>query len=260
MNDIPSMDYLPWMKQQRNNYAANVVGRVEEVAKKKSPQDKYTNDQTVNLLSTKQLQKIVDIFQFSTTKKNQMVNPLFKLLRKVMNHLFKLMRKVKYAQNFGLDTSATNHVSCDLTLFPSQHKIKSIRIRLPNNTYVIGRCARIFFLSREFMIHNVLYILEFTLNILYVHSLASSLNYKLTFSRDTCDIQEMSTFRMIGQAKIHNGLYEIQCATKENFVLSMQTKNLFKLMYGIANLSIYQEEEYVSLHCYTLHQDPSENT
>ena len=38
----------------------------------------------------------------------------------------------------------------------------------------------------------------------------------------------MSTSRMIGQARIHNGLYQIQCAAKENFVLSMQTENLFE--------------------------------
>jgi len=78
------------------------------------------------------------------------------------------------------------------------------------------------------MIHNVFYIPKFTLNILFVHSLTSSLNYQLTFSSDTCDIQEMSTYRIIGQVSIHNGLYQIQCTSKAKFVLSMQIENLFE--------------------------------
>jgi len=184
------------MKQQRNIYVANVVERVEEVAEKKSPQDKYTNDQIVNSLSTEQLRKIGDILQFSNEKEKSNGNEKSSIqtFEKGNESSVQTYEKGKVCTNFWiLDIGATDHVSCDLTLFLSHHEIKPIRSRLPNNTHVIARCARIVLLLREFMIHNVLYILEFTLNILSIHSFASSLNYKLTFSRDLFDIQEMST-------------------------------------------------------------------
>ncbi|XP_068498583.1 uncharacterized protein [Phaseolus vulgaris] len=151
--------YPPWMKQQRNNYAANAVERVEEIVEKKSPQDKYTNDQIVNSLSTEQLRKIVDILQFSNDKEksNGNVDPSVQTSEKGNESSVQSFEKGKVCTHFWiLDTGATDHVSCDLTLFLSHHEIKPIRIRLPNNTHVIARRAGTVLLSREFMIHNVL--------------------------------------------------------------------------------------------------------
>jgi len=76
---------------------------VEEVAEKKSPQDKYTNDQIVNSLSTEKLRKIVDILLFYNDKEksNRNGESSIQTFEKGNNPLFKLMKKVKYAQTFG---------------------------------------------------------------------------------------------------------------------------------------------------------------
>jgi len=82
-----------------------------------------------------------------------------------------------------LDTGATDHEACSISLFISYHKIKPVRVKLPNNQYVCATHAGTVFLSKNITLHNVLYIPDFTLNIISVQRLISSLKCQLVFSR-----------------------------------------------------------------------------
>ena len=120
-----------------------------------------------------------------------------------------------------LDTGGTDHVACSISLFISYHKIKLVRVKLPNNQYVYATHAGTIFLSKNITLHNVLYIPDFTLNIIYVLRLISSLNCQLVFTHNICQIQEKNSLRMIGQAEIQNGLYHLYVDEENNYVYTL---------------------------------------
>jgi len=74
--------------------------------------------------------------------------------------------------------------------------------------------------SENFVIFNVLYIPEFTFNIISFQTLTKDLNCVLTFSSKMCQIQSSPTLKTIGHAKFINGLYYLQSLllSNKNFV------------------------------------------
>jgi len=116
---------------------------------------------------------------------------------------------------------ATDHVACSISLFISYHKIKPVRVKLPNNQYVCVTHAETIFLSKNITLHNVLYNPDFTLNIIFVQCLISFLKCQLVFTHNTCQIQEKNSLRMIGQAEIQNGLYHLYVDEGNNFVYTL---------------------------------------
>jgi len=85
-----------------------------------------------------------------------------------------------------LDTGATNHVTHDLSQFSSFYKIKPITIRLPNNSTIVDEFAGTKIFSDSLIIFNVLYIPEFSFNIISVQTLTKDSNCKLIFSCEQC--------------------------------------------------------------------------
>lgn len=108
-----------------------------------------------------------------------------------------------------LDTGATDHVTCNSKNFITYHEIKPIHVTLPNGNTVKATHSGTVHFTNEFKLFNVLYIPDFTLNIISVQQLITSLNCKLTFVDSKCDIQD-PTSKMIGHAKLLNGLYHLQ--------------------------------------------------
>jgi len=127
-----------------------------------------------------------------------------------------------------LDTGATDHVACSMSLFISHYKIKPIKVKLPNDNQVCATHVGTVYLSKDIIIHNVLYIPEFTLNIISVQCLISALNCQLVFSHHICQIQEKNTFKMIGQAEIKDGLYRLIVFDCDNLVFSIHRNVCFE--------------------------------
>jgi len=84
---------------------------------------------------------------------------------------------------------ATNQVTCDKIQFIILHKIKLIKIKLPNDTFVIAEYIGTVKFSKLFIIFNVLYIL----NLIFVQRLIDDMNCKLVFSSKVCQIQNNAT-------------------------------------------------------------------
>nr|KYP46169.1 hypothetical protein KK1_032273 [Cajanus cajan] len=55
----------------------------------------------------------------------------------------------------------------------------------------------------------MLYVPDFSFNLFFISKFLSSLNYKLTFSGLLCQIQELSTMKIVGLAKLQQGLYHL---------------------------------------------------
>lgn len=85
-----------------------------------------------------------------------------------------------------INTGATNHVTHDKNQFTSFYKINPISIKLPNSSTVTANYAGTIHFSKEFVIFNVLYIPEFTFNLIFVQSLTRDINCTLTFSSKMC--------------------------------------------------------------------------
>ncbi|XP_014500575.1 uncharacterized protein LOC106761528 [Vigna radiata var. radiata] len=109
-----------------------------------------------------------------------------------------------------IDTGATDHVTHEKKYFITFQKIKPITVKLPNNSVVTAQYAGTIQFSENFIIFNVLYIPEFSFNLISVQSLTRDLNCVLTFSSKSCQIQDSSTLKMIGHAKVLKGLYYLQ--------------------------------------------------
>jgi len=82
------------------------------------------------------------------------------------------------------NTSVIDHVASSIYFFVSHYEIKPIHIKLPNNDHVIAKCIGTICLSYHIMIYHVLYVPEFTLNIVFVQKLTNTLDCQIVFSHD----------------------------------------------------------------------------
>jgi len=85
-----------------------------------------------------------------------------------------------------LNTGATNHVTFDKMLFVSLYKIKPICIKFPNNYHVTTTYAGTIKFIGNLIIFNVLYILDFAFNLIFVQCLIDNLDCQLIFSCKSC--------------------------------------------------------------------------
>ena len=72
--------------------------------------------------------------------------------------------------------------------------------------------------SPTFVIHNVLYIPSFNFNLVSISKLISILQCTLIFSDNFCEIQDQTSLRMIGLAKLIDGLYYLIVSKSEWFL------------------------------------------
>ncbi|XP_019433606.1 PREDICTED: uncharacterized protein LOC109340385 [Lupinus angustifolius] len=118
-----------------------------------------------------------------------------------------------------LDTEATNHVCPDLSIFDAFHKIKHITVSLPNGSSVQANYAGTIIFSEYLVLHDVLLIPEFAFNLISVCKLTKSMKCRLIFDDLKCEIQDMTTSKMIGHARVRNSLYVLKKVTNKRTAL-----------------------------------------
>jgi len=67
-----------------------------------------------------------------------------------------------------LDIGATDHVTFQKNLFVTYYKIKPVHVKFPNESFVTAEYSGTIQLSKDFIISNVLYIPNFSFNLIFV--------------------------------------------------------------------------------------------
>ncbi|XP_026426195.1 uncharacterized protein LOC113322310 [Papaver somniferum] len=114
-----------------------------------------------------------------------------------------------------VDTGASNHVCCDDTVFESCHNISPLQVGLPNGVSIQATKIGIVQLNDFLILHNVLFVPQFTCNLLSVSQLLSSShathaqknNISVQFTNSECVIQDHTLRTRIGMGKLMDGLY-----------------------------------------------------
>ena len=109
-----------------------------------------------------------------------------------------------------LDSGAIDHICSSLTHFTSYHQINPISVKLSNGNKVIANYPGHVFLNKNYVIDNVLYILNFNFNLLSIAKLIDNLLCVITFDSNGCHIQDNNSLKMIGSTKMQDRLYIIR--------------------------------------------------
>jgi hypothetical protein len=87
-----------------------------------------------------------------------------------------------------VDTGATHHTCYDLNWFTDYRKIKPISVTLPNKTIVEASHRGNVKLSDTLHIHDVLYLLDFAVNLISVSKLCKEQDCIVNFETNQCVI------------------------------------------------------------------------
>jgi len=110
-------------------------------------------------------------------------------------------------ESFILDSGATDHVCFSQHFFQCLKKINPVHIKLPNGSLVTTSLAGTIVFNQNFYLNDVLYLPQFSFNLISVHKLIEHLHCKLIFENNKCYIQETCSQKMIGTAEVKHGLY-----------------------------------------------------
>ena len=115
----------------------------------------------------------------------------------------------KHSVPWIIDSGATNHIASSLKCFSSYSKINPIQINLPNKSIVTAYISGTIIFSPNFILHDVLFVLEFHFNLLSTSKLLKTRKFTLIFDDFFCTIQDKHSLQMIGLANLEQGLYQL---------------------------------------------------
>jgi len=121
-----------------------------------------------------------------------------------------------------LDTGATDHVTYLRNAFVNFHEIKPIKIILPNESFLYANYVGTVHITQSLIIYDVFYIPNFTLNIIFVQKLIKHSDVQCLFFHDKCLIKNSHTLKMVGLARLSDGLYRITRRDTHCRVTSLQ--------------------------------------
>jgi hypothetical protein len=110
-------------------------------------------------------------------------------------------------ESFILDSGATDHVYFSQHCFQCLKKINPIHIKLPNGSLVTTFLTGTIVFNQHFYLNDVLYLPQFSFNLISVHKLIEHVHCKLIFENDKCHIQDTYLQKMIGTTEVKHGLY-----------------------------------------------------
>jgi len=197
-------EYPPWYKQKGDQDKGGDTQKMCNLNSKSDAQESvnqgFKEENVSTSLSAEQIQKLLRLLD-DKNKSNHIVSHIQKANNNVYTH------KTQQGKLWILCTRAIDHVTHDIKQLSTFFEIKPIIVRLPNNSTVIAKYVGTKYFSKKFMIFNVLYILEFSFNLISVQSLIKDLNCRLIFSDEHCQIQHNTSYMKIGRASMLKGLY-----------------------------------------------------
>jgi len=114
-----------------------------------------------------------------------------------------------YYSHWILDSGATYHICPSKFSFVSLHSIAPIPIKLPNKTTVFAKFAGTIHLG-SLTLKNALYVPNFSVHLISIPKLISTLNCMILFCDIHCFIMQTSPLQMIGTVRQQHGLFYLQ--------------------------------------------------
>ncbi|XP_045800552.1 uncharacterized protein LOC123894567 [Trifolium pratense] len=124
-----------------------------------------------------------------------------------------------------IDLGASHHICSSLSWFQSYIEINPINITLPNGNFAIAKLFGTVQFSPQFVITNVLFVPNFSINLIAVSKLCQSPHYIVNFTNSHCIIHDKKNLKMIGSADEHDGLYHLKLTNKVAHVASIDGSN-----------------------------------
>ncbi|CAL1397690.1 unnamed protein product [Linum trigynum] len=122
-------------------------------------------------------------------------------------YVFNAQNKDPYNQLWILDTGASDHIVCSLSLLQNHKQISGVFITLPTGQRVEASHSGTVRCLPDLVLEEALYVPQFNFNLVSVSKLSKNKSLCLTFFSDVCLIQDMQLRRMTGSAKLSHGLY-----------------------------------------------------
>lgn len=110
-----------------------------------------------------------------------------------------------------IDTGATDHVCHSLSLLQCHKRIRPVLIKLLDGSQVSTNIAGAMMISYDICLTDVLYIPQFTFNLISVSRMVKTSSCELIFDYKACHIQDNLTLKKTGTAKLKGGLYTLNC-------------------------------------------------
>jgi len=113
-----------------------------------------------------------------------------------------------------IDLGASDHICGNLKWFHFYNEIIPTHIKLPTRHFTIAKQSGTIKFSDDFIIHVVLYVPDFHLNLISVSKLTNFLNCIVIFNGFQCLIQDKKTKKMIGSGDKREELYYLNLSNK----------------------------------------------
>ncbi|KAJ9561371.1 hypothetical protein OSB04_006531 [Centaurea solstitialis] len=172
---------------------------------KNQPMAKAHHTATEPVLGTKSTQDEVVTVQLSKTQ----LETLHQLLSKPIHGMtLNVFTKIDGDIQWIFDSGATNHMTGNSSLFHTYipcHNRSRVRIADGSFSAVAGRGS--VRLSKQLTLKKVLHVPKLTCNLLSIRKLTKDAKCLAQFSPFDCLLQEQGSGRMIGNAKVRDGLY-----------------------------------------------------
>lgn len=113
-----------------------------------------------------------------------------------------------------IDTGATDHMVCSISLFTSITALVSHRVKLPNGDFAEVTHIGTIQISEHLTLTNVLCVPSFSFNLISTSTLIKNINCCVIFLTGFCFIQNLHTWRTIGLGREHGGLFHLLQVSK----------------------------------------------
>ena len=146
--------------------------------------------------------------------------------------VFALSRDIKDTM-WILDSGASDHIVCDSSFLTSFQPVHNRIVKLPDGTSAhVSHIGTVSF-SAQFVLHNVLCVPLFYLNLISISKLAFDSFYVTIFLRQVCFIQDLQSGKMIGMGTESEGLYCLNLPRKGTCnVVNTKTQDLWHQRLG----------------------------
>lgn len=110
-------------------------------------------------------------------------------------------------ESWIMDFGESGHICSLIKFFNSYQNTIPVNIRLPNRHTEIERYSRTLTFSPDFIAQDVLFMPEFSMNVLQVPKLCFDLDYIVIFNNAKCLIQKKRRYKMFSLTDLFERLY-----------------------------------------------------